>query len=262
MPAMCTLLFAHAADPTYPLVVAANRDERYDRASKALAPWPEDPSLVAGRDLEGGGTWMGLRSDGRWAALTNVREPQREVANARTRGELVAGFFHHNGSAMSYLETISRRDQLYSGFNLVVGDPSGVYYGSNRGAPPSPVDPGIHGLSNAGLNTPWPKIEHGKAALGEALAGGSVSIDTLLSLLADRRSYADHLLPDTGIGIAGERLLAPLFISTPHYGTRSSTVLLIDRHRQAQITELSIDAEGNTSRVDLAINLASLPPRP
>jgi len=259
---MCTLLFAHAADPLYPLVVAANRDERYDRATRALAPWPERPSLIAGRDLESGGTWMALGRDGRWAALTNVREPQPGPTGARTRGELVTGFFDHPGSAMSYLEMIRRRDDLYNGFNLVVGDPSGVYYCSNRGPPPSPVAPGIHGLSNAGLDTPWPKVKRGKAALRRAIEGGSLSIDPLLDLLADRRSYADHLLPDTGIGIATERLLAPLFISTPHYGTRSSTVLLIDRHHQAQITELSVDAKCNANRVDLEIKLANTPCRP
>jgi uncharacterized protein with NRDE domain len=252
---MCTLLFAYDVDPAHRLVIAANRDEFYGRRTAPLATWSDRQSVIAGRDLEGGGTWMGLSLSGRWAALTNVRRP-RELPAPRSRGELVADFLGGAGSAMSYLQTIVGREDLYGGFNLVVGDSSGVYYWSNRsGAPPSAVVPGIHGLSNAALDTPWPKVERGKVALAAAVGRGAVTTDDLLELLSDRRGYADPELPDTGVGIAVERALAPLFVATPAYGTRSSTALLVGHDRRARISELTVEP-GPGGRVDLEIDLA------
>ena len=252
---MCTLLFAYDVDPGHRLVVAANRDEYYGRPTAPLSRWSDRQSVIAGRDLEGGGTWMGLTRSGRWAALTNVRIPG-EAPGARSRGELVVDFLEGagGGSAMSYLQALSRGEDVYGGFNLVVADPSGVYYWSNRaGAPPSAVAPGIHGISNAGLDTPWPKVERGKAALAAMIERGAVTTENLLELLSDRQGYADAALPDTGVGIVVERALAPLLVAMPGYGTRSSTALLVGRDRRASISELTVEP-GPQRRVDLRID--------
>lgn len=252
---MCTLLFAYDVDPAHRLVVAANRDEYYGRPTAPLSTWSDRQSVIAGRDLEGGGTWMGLTRSGRWAALTNVRIPG-EAPGTRSRGELVVDFLAGGGggSAMSYLQRLMEREDVYGGFNLVVADTRGVYYWSNRGgAPPSAVAPGIHGISNAGLDTPWPKVQRGKAALAALVERGEVTTDDLLELLSDRRGYADAELPDTGVGIVVERALAPLFVAMPGYGTRSSTALLVARDRRASISELTLEPAPR-GRVDLTID--------
>ncbi len=248
---MCTLLFAYDVDPAYRLVLAANRDEFYGRRTAPLAVWSERGSVIAGRDLEGGGTWMGVTRSGRWAALTNVRRP-KEAPAPRSRGELVADFLGGSAPARAYLGALVDRGEDYGGFNLVVGDESGVHYWSNRsGSPPCAVAPGIHGLSNAAaLDTPWPKVQRGKRALKSLLQRGAVTPDDLLQLLSDPRTYPDADLPDTGVGLEIERALAPLFIATPGYGTRSSTALIIGRDRRASLTEVTFKP-GPPSRVDL-----------
>jgi len=251
---MCTLLLAYDVDPAHRVVIAANRDEHYGRRTAPIATWSDRQSVIGGRDLEGGGTWMGLTRSGRWAALTNVRIPGEAPAK-RSRGELVVDFLDGSGSAISYLQVLSTREDVYGGFNLVVGDSSGVYYWSNRaGASPSAVRPGIYGISNAAFDTPWPKVERGKAALAALVERGEVTTDALLELLSDRQGYADAALPDTGVGIAVERALAPLFVAMPGYGTRSSTALLLGRDQRARISELTVEP-GPGGRVDLELEL-------
>jgi uncharacterized protein with NRDE domain len=254
---MCTLLFAFEAHPAHRLVVAANRDERYERPTRALHAWEDRPGVIAGRDLAAGGTWMGLGAGGRWAALTNVRQGPREEPKARSRGELVADFLAGGASARAYLEAIEARGDAYNGFNLVVGDADGLLFYSNRdGAGIRAVVPGIHGLSNATLDTPWPKVQLGKAALARRLRGREpVDLDELVALLGDRRGFADAQLPDTGVGLALERDLASLFIATPGYGTRSSTALTLDRGGQARIVERTVDP-GRSGRVELVVEAA------
>ncbi|MEZ4380852.1 MAG: NRDE family protein [Nannocystaceae bacterium] len=252
---MCTLLFAFEAHPAHRLVVAANRDELYARPTRALHAWEDRPGVIAGRDLAAGGTWMGLGAGGRWAALTNVRQGPREDPSQRSRGELVADFLEGGSSARAYLEAIEARAQAYNGFNLVVGDADGLLFLSNRdGAGIRAVAPGIHGLSNATLDTPWPKVQRGKASLAAQLRGRApVELAALLGLLGDRRGYADAQLPDTGVGLARERELAPLFIATPGYGTRSSTALTIDRDGRARVVEETVDP-GAGGRVELVVD--------
>lgn len=223
---MCTLLFAIEAHPRYPLVVAANRDEFYARPTAAARWWPEAPWIFAGRDLQAGGTWMGVTRSGRWAALTNVRDPRADRRAAPSRGALVADFLREDAPAEAYLRSIDR--DRYVGFNLVVGGPDGAWYLSNQEAGPRPLGPGVYGVSNARLDTPWPKVARGKAELRGLLALPELSVDGLLALLADPTPAPDEALPDTGVGLALERALSPLFIATPGYGTRSSTALLVD----------------------------------
>ena len=218
---MCLILLSLAVHPDYPLILAANRDEYYRRPSAPVHYWEDVPDLLAGRDLQAGGTWLGLRRDGRWAALTNFREPAAPPAAGASRGHLVLDFL--NGRAP--VEDFSV-DRDYTGFNLLVGQGARVYYHSNRG-PGGRVEPGVHGLSNALLDTPWPKVVRGRQKLA-GLASDDL-VEGLLELLRDDTVAPDEQLPGTGVGLDRERLLSPMFIGGADYGTRCSTVLLLHR---------------------------------
>ncbi|MRR36164.1 NRDE family protein [bacterium] len=239
---MCLILFALDAHPRYRLVLAANRDEFYDRPTAPAAFRDDAPHILAGRDLQDGGTWCGITTGGRFAAVTNYRDPQAHREGLRSRGKLVADYLRGEMSPDAWLEQLRREGNGYNGFNLVFGDGGGLHYFSNHGGLPSTVAPGIHGLSNHLLDTPWPKVTRGKQALAELLtAGGELAPDDLFAILADRTVAPDHLLPDTGVGMERERLLSPLFITSPAYGTRSSTVILIDRNNTCTFVERSFN---------------------
>lgn len=235
---MCTLLFAVDAHPRYRLVVAANRDEFYGRPTAAAHWWPDAPQVLAGRDLQAGGTWLGVARDGRWAALTNVRDPRDIRPGAPSRGALVAEFLRGDAPADAYLRSIA--PGRYQGFNLVAGDPDGVWYLSQKEDAPRRLAPGVYGVSNAQLDTPWPKVERGKAGLRALLGRAEIGADELLALLADRSPAADEALPDTGVGLELERALSPLFIAMPGYGTRSSTALVVEAGGAVRLRELTV----------------------
>jgi uncharacterized protein with NRDE domain len=225
---MCLILLAYRVHPRYPLILAANRDEFYQRPTVPAAFWESEPQLLAGRDLMSGGTWLGISRTGRIAALSNYRDPRSIRDNAPSRGGLVTDFLRGNMSPAEYREILRQRSQDYNGFNLIFGDRHNLFVYSNRGEVPPLLPPGIHGLSNHLLDTPWPKVTLGKKALAEILAHGKQpDVEEIFALLADRSLPDDSLLPDTGVGLETERFLAPLFISGPTYGTRSSTILLI-----------------------------------
>jgi len=225
------------------LVLAANRDEFFARPTEPADYWTDAPHVLAGRDLEKGGTWMGVTRDGRWAAVTNYRDGRRPETGSRSRGELVARYLLENSSAASYAAAMASAGAAYHGFNLLVGDSEGVHYVSNRGARPQALEPGIYGLSNHLLDTPWAKVERGKREM-EALFGRNPQDPTepLLALLADRRPAADDALPETGVSRDWEKLLSSAFIRAPGYGTRASAVLLIEHSGEASLREQSFDA--------------------
>ena len=224
---MCLIAFAYRCHPRYRLIVAANRDEFYRRPTAPAAFWPECPQVLAGRDLEQGGTWFGVTRGGRFAALTNYRDPAAQKADARSRGELVREYLCGGREPTAYLEQVRAAGGEYNGFNLLAGDGDGLWYCSNRGAALEEVSPGIHGLSNHLLDTPWPKVAKAKAGMAACLAGPDDALPAaLFVLLADAVPAPDVSLPDTGVGLAWERTLSPVFIASPDYGTRSSTVLL------------------------------------
>ena len=225
---MCLILLAHEEHPRYRLVVAANRDEFHARPTAPADWWADAPDVLAGRDLRGGGTWMGVSLDGRWAAVTNYRDPAGERAGAPSRGELVGDFLRGRESPAEYLSRLGPRAGEYNGFNLLVGEPGTVLWLSNRADGQRALAPGVHGVSNHLLDTPWPKVERGKRALGALLREPRLDAEPMLDLLLDRTVAADHELPDTGVGLTLERALSTMFISTPEYGTRSSTALLVD----------------------------------
>lgn len=235
---MCIILLAHQAHDEYPLILAANRDEFYERPTAQAHFWKTAKSTLAGRDMERGGTWLGVAMSGRIAAVTNYREPGVKVNEAASRGLLVSDFLAGDEQPADYLSKLSPRASLYNGFNLVVGCVGKLYYFSNRGGHPQEIAAGVHGLSNHLLNTPWPKVLRGQKALAKVIeGGGSLSIEDIFKVLADDARAVDEDLPETGVGLELERMLSPLFITSPVYGTRSSTVVLFNRHQEVTFVE-------------------------
>lgn len=240
---MCLIAMALDAHPAYRLVIAANRDELYTRPAAPAGWWPDAPDVLAGRDLREGGTWMGVTRAGRVAAVTNYRDPglaQKE--GAPSRGALVADFLRGSADAEAYAHGLARRAAEYNGFNLLVGDEGGLFYLSNRAEGVRRLQPGIYGLSNALLDTPWPKVVRAKRSMADALAAaeGDAWDGALWEMLADRVIAADDSLPDTGMGMDRERLLSPPFIRTEVYGTRASTVLTMSADGEVRFVERSV----------------------
>jgi len=245
---MCLLIFAHRTDARRPLVVAANRDEFHHRRTAPSRFWPECPDLLAGRDLEQGGTWMGITRGGRFAAVTNYRDPARTAPAPRSRGELPLGFLRERCTPEAFLEDLRGRADDYAGFNLLVGDGDGLWYFTNS----TPVaqrdalqlEPGIYGLSNARLDTPWPKVELGRQRLRSLFESGGMSHDALAAVVGDRRMAPPQALHRQGLGSDMDQLLSAQFIVTSSYGTRSSTSLWLDEQARVHWRETSYDAAG------------------
>ncbi|MGH8492930.1 MAG: NRDE family protein [Moraxellaceae bacterium] len=248
---MCLIALAWQAHPDYPLVVMANRDEFYRRPTTPARFWPEAPRLLAGRDLAAGGTWLGVTRQGRFAALTNYRDPEAP-AGERSRGLLVSSFLQGQDSAWDYAMQVAAEGPHYGGFNLLLGDGQALVVVSNRGTAPTRLSPGVHGLSNHLLDTPWPKVKKAKAGLEQALP--ALESEHLLALLRNDSQADDDALPDTGVGLAMERMLSPLFIASPQYGTRASTVLLLGRER-VLFVEQTFDGDGAGERSQFSFDL-------
>ncbi|WP_095146002.1 NRDE family protein [Pseudomonas sp. Irchel s3b6] len=238
---MCLIVFAWRPDHPTPLVVAANRDEFYARPSLPLAQWPEAPQVYAGRDLEAGGTWLGVGADGRFAALTNIRNPHQPAAR-RSRGELVARFLTGEMPIADYLADVVGRSVEYAGFNLLVGNLHELWHFNALQTAPTRLEAGVYGLSNAGLDTPWPKLLKARAALTEVLDDHQPQ--ALLALLADSQIAPLADLPDTGVGLATESLLSSVFIVSPTYGTRASTALIVQADGSRWMVERSFGPYG------------------
>ncbi|MBL0283316.1 MAG: NRDE family protein [Zoogloea sp.] len=233
---MCLILVAWRVHPDYPLVVAANRDEFFARPAAEAAWWKDAKNVFAGRDLEAGGTWLGLGRDGRFAGLTNFRDPPRNRNDAPSRGALVADFLTGNESTAAALARLQAQGPRYNAFNLFVsdGDSLGIYESASGSA--RILEPGIYALSNHLLDTPWPKVTAGKSRLARALR--ALPDDTpLRELLRDDRPAPDAALPRTGVSLAWERMLSSAFIRAPGYGTRCSTVITRDRYGWMHVTE-------------------------
>jgi uncharacterized protein with NRDE domain len=253
---MCLLMMAYKCRRDYPLIIAANRDEFFERPAAALDFWPERKDILAGRDLQGGGTWMGLHTGGRLAAITNFREPDRFRPDAPSRGPLVSDFIAGHVAAEDYLGDLQRNGRRYNGFNLVAGRVAALFYFSNRGPGPQPIVPGIHGLSNHLLDTPWPKVERAQKALAAVIdQADRPDTDALMALLQDRHPPPDEDLPATGIGLEWERLLATAFIRSPDYGTRASSVLRVAADGRTDFIERTFrpDGRSQTRRFQLRI---------
>ena len=238
---MCLIVFAWRPGHAQPLIVAANRDEFYARPSLPLAQWPEAPQVHAGRDLEAGGTWLGVGANGRFAALTNIRDPHRPPGR-RSRGELVAGFLTKDLPIDDYLDDVVARSPEYGGFNLLIGNANELWHFNARESEAVMLPPGVYGLSNAGLDTPWPKLLKARAALSEVL--DDPQPQALLALLNDPQTAPFAELPDTGVGLATETLLSSVFIASQSYGTRASTALIVQADGSRRLVERSFGPYG------------------
>jgi uncharacterized protein with NRDE domain len=243
---MCLLVLAWRVHPRYRLVVAANRDEFHERPAAALARWPPPTDILAGRDLRAGGTWLGLDRRRRFGVVTNFRELQRPQPGAPSRGELIPRFLAATQAPGEFFASLQAQAASYSGFNLLLADQDSLCYGSNRATPfARTLPPGVYGLSNEFLDTPWPKLERVRAQFRNWLSEDASGTDGLMALLNDRTRVADdRLLPQTGITREWERILSAPFVQHPDYGTRSSTVLLLQADGELQLTERRFDPSG------------------
>ena len=233
---MCLVLFAYQKDPRYPLVLCANRDEFYDRPTADASFWSKYPEVLAGKDLMHEGTWLGITKTGRWSALSNYREPHNTQMKPISRGVLVRDFLIGTEPPEGYAKMVQRQAQKFNGFNLLIGDVNQVVYISNRIENYRVLAPGLYGLSNHLLDTPWHKVARGKKALDCLLKANSVQTSDFLSILDDQ-TPADQDSFNTGLPPERERLLSPIFIQSDKYGTRSSTVIQIDVNEQVTFVE-------------------------
>ncbi len=249
---MCLLLFAYNTHPDYRLILAANRDEFHRRPTEAAQWWNDASDIFAGRDLEKSGTWMGVNRNGKFAALTNFRDPTQRKANAPSRGLLVSDYLRGNLSPADYLAQLALSTDQYEAFNLFLGDKHTLWFFSSRDKIAQALTPGVHGLSNAKLDEPWPKVTHGKQGLTKILAE-KVDENKLFSLLADRTVYHDDHLPQTGVPLEWERRLSASFSVSPEYGTRCSTLLLIGKDGQMEFVERSFKASSEITETKRAM---------
>lgn len=240
---MCIALIAHEAHALYPLIIAANRDEFHARPTLPAHWWPED--ILAGQDIVAGGTWMGVHRSGRVSVLTNFRDGAPRDPSARSRGELVVTSLMSQRAPQRLLSDVLSSSEKYQGFTLITGGPGDLFYTSNRNWMVKRVPTGVSGLSNNFLDTPWPKVERAKERLRLALGDTRVEPAALFDMLRDATPAADSELPDTGVGVELERLLSSPFIIGGNYGTRSSSVLLIDRAGGVELFERTFDLQGD-----------------
>jgi uncharacterized protein with NRDE domain len=261
LPCMCLLVLAHRAHPELPIVLAANRDELYARPTEPLRVWPEEPDICAGRDLAQGGTWLGISRRGRFAALTNFRRGAAH-AGTRSRGDVVLDYLRSSHSPEHYVAQLASYADQFGGFSVIVGDlEHEPYYFSNRGDVAQRLAPGLYGLSNEHLDVPWPKVTLAKQRIGALLARENISSERLADAMDDRSHPPDATLPDTGIGVERERVLAPMFVAGEHYGTRAVTAVLIDARGRALLHERSYGPHGHYLS-EARCELELIPPAP
>ncbi len=235
---MCLIVFAVNAHPDYRLILAANRDEFYERPTAIAEYWEDQPSILGGRDLQANGTWMAINKEGQFGAVTNYRDLKNIRENATSRGDLIVNYLQYSETAEDYLEKLSSKMSDYNGFNLLLWDGSLMHHFSNYEGVINTLEKGIHGISNALLDTSWPKVEKLKSDF-EKLISSSFSHNDLLKLLEDDSLADDKLLPDTGIDYELEKMLSAICIKSEKYGTCCSTILTVTNVGKVEFTERS-----------------------
>ncbi len=283
---MCLILFAYKVTPGRKFILAANRDEFFSRPTAPMDFWHDNPDIIAGRDLKEGGTWLGISKTGKFAALTNYRDPAKIKKNPPSRGQIIKDYLTSNKNAADFLADLQKKADSFNGFNLLLSDDKSLFWFSNsgqetdvelcsdpltkskiltinedyanensplirefshiKGGKPAKLIPGIYGLSNHLLNTPWPKIKEGTQSLKKIITEKNyISKDDLFHILESKKMPGDTDLPDTGVGIKWEKILAPIFINSPTYGTRSSSVMIINEDGHTLIAERSFNNMGD-----------------
>jgi uncharacterized protein with NRDE domain len=238
---MCLIFLSISQHPKYKLIIAANRDEFYNRKTAPADFWKDQPQILGGRDLEAQGTWMAMTRSGKISMVTNYRDPKNIDVNAPSRGQLVTDFLLGEKSAENYLKEVEQSTKRYNGFNLITGNASELYYYSNYKPGAEKIQSGFYGLSNHLLDTPWPKVQRGKERLKSILDQSVIQASQLFQFLYDDHRAPDDQLPETGIGLERERALSSMFIKTTGYGTRCSTVILVDHQGNVEFTERVYD---------------------
>ncbi|MCC5885204.1 MAG: NRDE family protein [Gammaproteobacteria bacterium] len=243
---MCLILLAHRVHPEFPLIVAANRDEFHGRPAAAASFWQDQPQVLAGRDLEAGGSWLGVSRKGRFAAVTNFSEEPVEPLPPRSRGALVSDFLAGATAPEPYLSEIARHAGAYKGFNLLLSDGEELWYYSNRLPRPQRLEPGTYGLSNHLLDTAWPRVRRGKSALAVfEEAEQHPDVEELLALLADETAPTPAEIAASGLDPGHAGRITPCFIRGPVYGTRASTVVVTGSSGEIRFTEVGFEAQGH-----------------
>ena len=256
---MCLVLLAWRTHPRLPLVLVANRDEFHARPASPMHWWQDGPPILAGRDLAAGGTWLGIDRNGRLALVTNYRDPSQPRPEGRSRGELVPAWLRAARSAADGVGDAAANAGAYAGFSLLTLDAAGLGYAVSHPDPESKMlEPGIHGLSNRRLGDPWPKVVKTRAAFERELAAPVPDTARLAAILSDRTIADDASLPDTGVGLEWERRLSAAFIVSPGYGTRCTTIVLMDGDGIVRVEERSHAPDGaTTGRMRFAFRAAA-----
>jgi uncharacterized protein with NRDE domain len=243
---MCLVLVSYKVASEFPLIIAANRDERYSRSTRHADFWKNETGVLAGQDLEHGGTWLGLNKKGQFAAVTNLREGVNTKNRKTSRGLIVSDYLQGNLPAPRYLEYCQAKLTDFDSFNLLLGDISALFFFNSQEKVHRKLSPGTYGVSNGDFDNDWPKIIRAKKALVELIESDQSSDhEAMLAIMCDTYLPKDDFLPDTGIGIEWERRLAPIFIKADEYGTRCSTVLSIDKNNKVSFSERSYDSHGH-----------------
>jgi uncharacterized protein with NRDE domain len=241
---MCLVVFAWQADPRYPLILAANRDEQHGRPAEPMSWWADRPDVLAGRDLQAGGTWLAIGRRGRFATVTNYREHQRPAPGLASRGNLVTDFVDGQSAAGDFLRDVA--GERYAGFNLLAGDGDSLWYASNRGDGPVPLEPGVYGLSNASLDAPWWKLIRTRETLRDLVADGEASESTLLRLLADRETAPASDIEPGKLPFEIARAESAPFIVNDVYGTRCTTTVMWASDGRIDVAETRFDPTGRS----------------
>ena len=238
---MCLIVFSLRSHEKYPLILAGNRDEFYERPARPAKFWENNPNLLAGIDIKGGGTWMGVTTCGKLGALTNYRDLTNIKENAPTRGSIVTDYLTGTKPAPVFLETLNENAQKFNGFNVLAGTPDSFFHYSNETRKITEIESGIHGISNAVLNTPWPKVEKAKEDLRNILRNDHIDTEELFSLLKSKKTYPLEILPNTGLPDEKEKAVSAAYIKTEDYGTRCSTIILMDQNGEVTFIERTYD---------------------
>lgn len=245
---MCLIAFSYKNHPEYPFILATNRDEFYGRPTQPAHVWNTSPKILAGKDEKAGGTWLGISENGRFAALTNYRQMDDIKEDTTSRGIIVKDFLLSDVNPRKYLAELQKKGEHFNGFNLIAGFFDDLYYISNKKEGVYKIKPGVHTVSNAFLNTPWPKTEQASKSFRKIIDEKKPDEEKLFSVLLNDKRYPIEELPNTGLPEETEKAVSSIFIKTENYGTRSSTILTVDKENRVHFAERSYFPGSNEPR--------------